>query len=172
MHNVIYCKRYHFLHVRLANIKQIATHHVGEGQTNSHFHIFSVAVKTDLTSVESTSAISGKIHVPFDPEIPRMRIFPITIFIIYDVSHKTGFTIAFPQVLIQYLDFGDNLSICFVLSRAQLCDPMDYNPPDSSGDGIFQTRLLEWVAIPFSRGSSPSRNQTQVSCIAGRFFTI
>ena len=33
-------------------------------------------------------------------------------------------------------------------------------------------RILEWVAIPFSRGSSPPRNRTQVSCIAGRFFTI
>ena len=38
--------------------------------------------------------------------------------------------------------------------------------------GIFQARLLEWVAISFSRGSSWPRNQTQVSCIAGRRFTI
>ena len=37
--------------------------------------------------------------------------------------------------------------------------------------GFFQIRILEWVAIPFSKGSSQSRNQTQVSCIAGRFFT-
>ena len=109
-----------FLHVRLANIKQITTHHVGEGQTNSHFHIFSMAGKTDLTSVESTSAKSGKIHVPFDPEIPLMRIFPITTFIIYDISHTTGFTIAFPHALIQYLDFGNNLSTCLVLSHVQL----------------------------------------------------
>ena len=38
--------------------------------------------------------------------------------------------------------------------------------------GILQTRTLEWVAMPSSRGSSQSRDQTQVSCIAGRFFTI
>jgi hypothetical protein len=37
---------------------------------------------------------------------------------------------------------------------------------------ILQARILEWVAIPFSRGSSRSRNQTQVSHVAGRFFTI
>ena len=37
--------------------------------------------------------------------------------------------------------------------------------------GILQARMLEWVAISFSRGSSPPRDQTQVSCIAGRFFT-
>ena len=36
---------------------------------------------------------------------------------------------------------------------------------------IFQARIIEWVAIPLSRGSSQPRDQTQVSCIAGRFFT-
>ena len=38
--------------------------------------------------------------------------------------------------------------------------------------GILQARILEWVAFPFSRESSQPRDQTQVSCIAGRFFTI
>ena len=57
-------------------------------------------------------------------------------------------------------------------SAASVCDPMDCNPPDSSSvHGILQARILEWVAIPFSKGSSQLRNQTQVSCIAGRFFT-
>ena len=51
-----------------------------------------------------------------------------------------------------------------------LCDPMDCIPPGSSVYGILQWRILEWVAIPFSRGSSWPRNQTQVSCITGRFF--
>ena len=53
-----------------------------------------------------------------------------------------------------------------------LCNPMDCSPPGSSVHGISQARVLEWVAIPFSRGSSQSRDWTQVSCIAGRFFTI
>ena len=43
--------------------------------------------------------------------------------------------------------------------------------PGSSVHGILQARILEWVAISFSRGSSQSRNQTQVSCIAGGLFT-
>ena len=47
-----------------------------------------------------------------------------------------------------------------------LCDPMDYTP-----HGILQARILEWVAFPFSRGFSQARDQTQVSCIAGGFFT-
>ena len=50
-----------------------------------------------------------------------------------------------------------------------LCNLRDYSPPDSSIHGILQQ---EWVAIPFSRGSSQPREWTQVSCIAGRFFTI
>jgi len=52
-----------------------------------------------------------------------------------------------------------------------LCNPMDYSPPGSSVHGILQARILEWVAIPFSRGSSWCRDQTQVSCTAGGFFT-
>ena len=53
-----------------------------------------------------------------------------------------------------------------------LCHPMDYSLPGSSVQGILQTRILEWVAIPFSKGSSQPRDWTQVPCIAGRFFTI
>ena len=47
---------------------------------------------------------------------------------------------------------------------------MDYNPPGSSAYGISQARILEWVAISFSRGSFLPRDWTQVSSIAGRFF--
>ena len=53
-----------------------------------------------------------------------------------------------------------------------LCDLMDCSPWGTSVHGILQTRTLKWVAIPFSRGSSQLRDWTQVSCIAGRFFTI
>ena len=48
-------------------------------------------------------------------------------------------------------------------------DPMDYNPPGSFIRGVLQARILEWIAISFSRGSSQIRNQTHVSCIAGGF---
>ena len=53
-----------------------------------------------------------------------------------------------------------------------LCDPMDCGPPGSSVQEILQARILEWVAIPFSRGSSQPRDRTQVSLTAGRFFTV
>ena len=55
-----------------------------------------------------------------------------------------------------------------------LCNPMDSGPPGSSAHGILQVRILEWLAMPSSRGSSLPRDQTRISCgscIAGRFFT-
>ena len=53
-----------------------------------------------------------------------------------------------------------------------LWDPMDCSLPGFFVHGIFQARVLEWVAISFSRGSSCPRDQTQASCIAGRCFTL
>ena len=53
-----------------------------------------------------------------------------------------------------------------------LCNPKDCSLPGSSVHGIFQARILEWVASSFSRGSSPPRDGTRVSHIAGRFFTV
>ena len=63
--------------------------------------------------------------------------------------------------------------LCLVAQLCStLCDPMDCSPPGSSVHGILQTRILEWVAIPFSQGSSRPRNWKRVSCIAGRFFKV
>ena len=46
-----------------------------------------------------------------------------------------------------------------------LCDPVDNSPPSSSVHGILQARILEWVVTLFSRGSSPSRDLTCISCL-------
>ena len=65
--------------------------------------------------------------------------------------------------------------VCVCVLVTQLCptliDPMDHRPPGSSVHGILQARIQEWVAIPFCRGSSPSRDRTWIVSIAGRFFT-
>ena len=53
-----------------------------------------------------------------------------------------------------------------------LCNSMYCSWPGSSVHGILQARILEWVTIPFSRGSSPHRDRTWFSHIAGRFFTV
>ena len=52
-----------------------------------------------------------------------------------------------------------------------LRNPIDGSPPGSSVPGILQARILEWVAISFSRGSFWPRNRNLVSCIGDRFFT-
>ena len=71
-------------------------------------------------------------------------------------------------------DSATELSDLHVLYFAQscliLCNPMDYRQPDSPVHGTLQARILEWAAVPFSRGSSQRKDWTQVSCIAGRFF--
>ena len=58
-------------------------------------------------------------------------------------------------------------SVCLTL-----CNPMDCSPPGSSAHGILQARILEWVAIPFSKGSSWPRDRTQISYTASKFLTI
>ena len=70
------------------------------------------------------------------------------------------------------LDSGIVASEVKPLSRVRLCDPMDCSLPGSSIHGILQARVLEWVAISFSRGSSQPRDRTQVSCTAGRRSTV
>ena len=57
-------------------------------------------------------------------------------------------------------------------SCLSLCNPMDCNLPVSSVHGILQTRVLEWIAMPFSRASFQPRDGTLVSYIKSRFFTI
>ena len=57
-------------------------------------------------------------------------------------------------------------------SCSTLCDPVDYSLSGSSMHGIFQARVLEWIAISFSRRPSRPRNRSQVSRIAGRRFTM
>ena len=64
------------------------------------------------------------------------------------------------------------LTVVAVQLCPTLCNPMDYSPPGSSVHGILQTRIVGWVAMPSSRGPSQPRDQTPVSCIAGRFCTI
>ena len=64
-----------------------------------------------------------------------------------------------------------NVVVLVAQSCPTLCDPMNCSPPGSSVHEPFQARILEWVAISFSRGSSQPRDQTRISCTAGRFFS-
>ena len=72
-----------------------------------------------------------------------------------------------------YLSVIMKMWVCLVTqSCSSLCHPMDYSPPGSSGHGILQARILEQVAIHFSRGFSRARDWTWASCIACKFFTV
>ena len=79
------------------------------------------------------------------------------------------------SLTVTFFFFSDSFSLgvlsCSVMSD---CDPMDWDPLVSSVHGISQARILEWVAISFSRRSSLSRDRTHVSCvscIANGYFT-
>ena len=84
------------------------------------------------------------------------------------IQHRLQYRQA--EILLFYSLFGDCVLSCFnsvwffVILRT-------VPRQASSVHGILQARILEWVAMPSSRGSSPPRHQTRVSCIAARFFT-
>ena len=63
-------------------------------------------------------------------------------------------------------------SVLVTQSCSTLWDPMDCNPPGSSVHVILQERILRWITILFSRGSSWPRDWNQVSCIAGRLYHL
>jgi len=124
----------------------------------------------------ATCFIYDIIHVsmPFSQIIPpsptpspteSKRLFYISVSIL--LSHIQGYCYHLSKFHIYALVYciGVFLSVF-------LCDPMDYSLPGSSIHGIFQARILEWVAIPLSRATFPPRDRTWVSCNAGRLFTI
>ena len=78
-------------------------------------------------------------------------------------------------ILLSYVGVGpvsDSSDSEVTQSCPTLCDPMDCSLSGSSVHGIFQARILEWVAVSFSRGSSQPKDRTRVSCIASRRFTV
>ena len=99
------------------------------------------------------------------------------------------FQILFPCKLLQNIEYS---SLCYIVGpcwlsiyihshESESCSVMSNSfattwtvcsLSGSSVHGIFQARILEWIAISFSRGSSWPRHRTGVSCIAGRFYTI
>ena len=78
------------------------------------------------------------------------------------------------RLLSTFTSYHQVLFVCVLVAQSclTLCDPMDCNLLGSSIHGIFQARILEWVVISFSRGSSPPRDRTQVSRTVGKLFTV
>ena len=76
------------------------------------------------------------------------------------------------QFMIIFFHDCNKVVMSVTQSRSTLCYPMDCRPAGSSVHGILQARILEWVAMPSSRGSSRPRDLNRISCTAGRFFTV
>ena len=123
------------------------------------------------TGVGSIALLQGNFPTfGLNPGLPHCRQ------ILYQLSYQgSPVHIVRPEIL-PLSSIPPFLSHCTYSEVAQscltLCNPVDCSLPCSSVHGIFQARVLEWVAISFSRGSSQTRDQTWVSCIVGRHFTI
>ena len=106
-------------------------------------------------------AVQGTLKSLLQHHSSKASILRCSAFFTVQLSHPymtTGKTIALTAKSLQ--------------SCPTLCDPIDGGPPGSPIPGILQAGILKWVAMPSSRESSQPRDITQVSHIAGRFFTI
>ena len=109
-------------------------------------------------------------------DLPDPRIEPTSPALQTDsllLSHQESHNIVYCILYTQY-----SMCICSMCAFAHLlescltlCDPMDCSPPGSSVHGILQAGILQWVAMPSSRGSSHPRDRKYTSGIAGKFFT-
>ena len=112
--------------------------------------------------------IFRRIWSNFPLNFPCFLIFPLTVLVVgWPAISLLRAVLALamkylhPEKSLQWIVSVKASQLCWIL-----CDPIDYRV-----HGILQARILEWVAIPFSRGSSQPRDWTQVSCTAGRYFT-
>ena len=100
--------------------------------------------------------------------VPDGCAFPLLLFLpcFFLLLHSLLLLLLLPPLLLSSPSlFPVILSCCWLVppSCPTLCDPMDCSPPGSSVHGILQARILEWVAMPSSRGSPQPRDETQVS---------
>ena len=96
-----------------------------------------------------------------------MRLIIFSLLFAQTISYKQVSTL-FVSVCTTHHKWDINIFV--KVKVAQLC-PTLCNPMNYTLHGFLQARILEWVTVPFSRGSSQSRDRTQVSCIASGFFT-
>ena len=121
-----------------------------------HFLLQCMKVKSEREVAQSCPTLSD----PIDCSLPGSSIHGI-----FQAKYWSGVPLPSPQTAYSVINkWGCSVVINW--------DPMDYSLQGSSVHGIFQARVLEWVAVSFSKGSSQPRNWTRVSCIAGRCFTV
>ena len=96
-----------------------------------------------------------------------MRYYIIHLLFSFQAAWNTHLCVSKMESKMRSLRFLGWLSVLVTQTCLTLCDPMNYSPPGSSVHAILQTRIMEWVAIPFSRGSSQLRDWIWVSCTTG-----
>ena len=128
-----------------------------------HWH--SLLLKPVITfqslSYSLPAALNSADHFGFMKFFPCLLWHPLTLWFLFpSFLHELLFHYSFLKC--QWSEVAQ--------SCPTLCDLMDSSLPGSSIHGIFQARILEWVAISFSRGSSWPRDRTWVSCTSGRLY--
>ena len=124
----------------------------------------------------SNSMANGTAYLSHISDLPS-KVFwvqgeqPQTSFLLHDVLHWLD-----SHQISEALQLCVCVCVCVCVWITQLCpalcDPMNCSLPGFSVHGTLQAGILEWIAIPFSRGSSQPRNRTLVSCITDRLFTV
>ena len=136
----------------------------------SFWYLYSVPSKTDLNSTSLWGSLKVCPHQKSGWKPNLLSVFSLCLRL---YAHAC-FCLMFENLY--YLCLSCFIVIDWVSEITQscptLCDPVDCSPSGSSIHGILQARILEWVAISFSRGSSQPRDRTRVSRIAGRHFNL
>ena len=119
------------------------------------------------TCVPSASGMNEIVDCPPFPTSHLLFLLRSVILLAYSLNDSR----CMPAIVCMYYwIFQGTLSISHKVV-SNFCHPMDCSLPGSSVHGVLQARILEWVVISLSKGSSQPSNRTQVSCIPGRFFT-
>ena len=129
---------------------------------------FSLVIYFIHSSVCMSIPISQFIPPALFPSLVPIHLRRTILTVVHPGSEDPGWVSA--QSRNWYMALKTKVSVA--QSCLTLCNPMDFSLPGFSVHEILQAKILEWITIPFSRGSSWPRNQTWVSCTAGRFFTI
>ena len=141
-----------------------------------------LGIHTEETRIERDTCTPMFIAAPFtvartwkQPRCPSADEWIRNLWYIYTMKYYSAIKKnTFESILMRWMKLGPIIQSESEVAQSclTLCDPVECSPSGSSVHGILQARILEWVAISYSRGSSHPRDRTQVSRIAGKHFNL
>ena len=140
----------------------------GDGRKGTYTYLWLIHVSVWQKTTKFCKTIILQLKNRFKKKKLLIEILVSLLFLTSMHTHTHSYTL-FER---KRKDTGNESQSVFAQLCPTLCNPMDCSPPGSSVHGILQVSILEWIGVPFSRGSSWPRDWTGVSWIAGRFFTI